>query len=215
MQLSKLSLGIIKLINRKYDNQSISESLDIKTTIDICKIYNDKNENIESISLTDIKLSSPDFIKGSPQKKLKTKFNSKKDTAIYSSDFQKKYAFFIRIIYSCLKMNIEIFTETTDSIIIKNNYKLIKTLESKKKELIKKHINVLDAQYKNPTKYIDDNYNLFFTDNNLKINMIDNILKSLRKLINLDIFNESDNLFTLIVPYFYKYTEYIEEYNVQ
>lgn len=210
MQLSRMSMGIIKIIDKEYSEFMDDDCLDLIQIKNICNLYKTKSNNkaIESISLTEIQFSSPEF------KKINTKANKKKNQnqILVSEEFTKKYAFFIRIMYACLKMDVEIFNISTVIVTIKNNYQVIRALEARKKQLLTDHINILKLQYKNSAQHIDKNYENYCANFLTKIKIIDKITIGLNKLIKANILEKTDNLLTLILPYFYTYTEFIEEY---
>lgn len=211
MELSRMSMGIIKIIEKQYSEFMDDDCLDIIRIKDICNLYKPKSKNKTSlsVSLSEIQFSSPQF------KKINVKENRKKNQneILVSEEFTKKYTFFIRIMYSCLKINVDIFNINSTIITIKNNYQLIKALDTRKKQLLVDHINILKLQHKNSTKEIDVNYETYCTNFLTKIKIIDKITGALHKLIKFGIFEKTDNLLTLILPYFYTYTDFIEEYN--
>lgn len=208
MEISRMSMGIIKIIDELYGDIVNNECIDINQIKDICNLYKNKSKINTSVSLTDIEFSSPYFTK------MTTKVNKKNQVDILKSDeFGKKYAFFVRIMYSCLKMNIEIFDNKNNVITLKNNYQMIKSLENKKKNLIMDHLSVLKSQYKNVTHRIGQEYESYYEDYITKIKIVDKIIVYINKLIYAAVFEKTDNLLSLILPYFYTYTEYIEEYN--
>lgn len=129
-----MALGIIKILNKYYYQYIDDECLDIVQIKNICNLYKIKkniNSN-DSISFSDIKFSSPDFVKhnynNAQTQTKKTQFDLLK-----TDEFYKKYAFFIKILYACLKINIELFDINNNILTLKNNYQLLKTLELKKK----------------------------------------------------------------------------------
>jgi len=209
MEISRMSIGIIKNIDRMYSKFLDDECLDIIQIKNICNLYKIKPGTINnSISLSEINFSSPEF------KKIYSKTNKKHQADILkSNEFVKKYAFFIRILYACLKIDIELFNTGDDILTLKNNYQLIKSLESKKKQLIAEHVSILKNQHKNISQKIDSTYETFYETYIMKIKIIDKILGSINKLIKFGVLEKTDNLLTLILPYFYTYTEFIEEYN--
>lgn len=209
MELLRMSAGIIKIINNKYSDYVDDECLDIIQIKNICNLRKSKPNLPNSISLEEIQFSSPKL------KKIKNiKPTKKNQTDILKSDeFNKNYTFFIRIIYACLKIEVELFNFDDDILTLKNNYQLLKSLEQKKKKLIAEHILILKNQYKNSSKEISSDYSDYYAGYIIKVRIIDKIIGSINKLIKLEIFEKTDNLFTLILPYFYTYTKYIEEYN--
>src|ERR1700733_317892 len=205
MELPSMSLNIISMIDKKYTK--ISECLDVIQIKNICNLYKNKHISNHSITLSEIKLSTPEFTRAK-FKKVKSA-----DDILKTEDFQKKYAFFIRMVYACLKIGVEIFDDDDTLITLKNNYQLIKSIELKKKKLIYQHIELLKTYYKNPSELFSKEYRNYFDKHITKIDILEKIYKLILKLIDTDIFCKTDNLFSLILPYFYRYNEYIEEYN--
>ena len=208
MELSCISKSIIKIIDEKYSDFFDEECLDITQIKNICNLYKVKLEDHNSIELNDINFSSPNF------EKYNSKSQTKKQTEILKSkEFTEKYSFFIKQLYACLKMNIEIFNIYDGIVTLKNNYQLIKALETTKKEIINDHQVVLKNQHKNISRLLDQKYEIFVHNYIRRIKIIDKISISISKLIQNEVFDKTDNLLTLILPYFYSYSEFIEEYN--
>ncbi|XWV26553.1 hypothetical protein QJ857_gp0514 [Tupanvirus soda lake] len=208
MELSRMSLGITKIIDKQYSEFIDDECLDIIQIKNICNLYKVKTTSHNSVNLSEINFSSPEF------KKISSKTQKKNQADVLKSDeFLKKYAFFIRTIYACLKINVDIFDVNGGIVTLKNNYQLLKSLETKKKQLIAEHLNILKMQYKNASQKIGNDYENYFNSYITKIKIIDKITAAINKLINGGVFDKTDNLLTLILPYFYTYTEFIEEYN--
>ncbi len=110
--------------------------------------------------------------------------------------------------YSCLKLDIEIFNFDSNNLAtIKNNYQLLKSIESSKKKYIGDHIEILKSNQKKLLLTDMTAYEQYIKSDYLVK------MKILNKLIGwISIFETNDNLFSLILPYFYTYTQYIEEY---
>lgn len=203
-----MSLSILKFIDGKYDKKYTNEEcLDIRQIKDICNLYKTKQNNTNSINLSEIQLSTPNFKKNN-----KTNKKNRMDT-LKSPEFLKKYTFFIKIMYSCLKMDVELFDIDSNILTLKNNYHVLKSLEVQKKNLITEHVEILKTQYKNVSNPIPASYDIFYKKYITKIKIIDRIIYSINKIIKAGICDNTDNLLTLILPYFYTYTEIIEEYN--
>lgn len=208
MELSNMSLGIIKIINKRYEEYIDDDCLDVIQIKNICNLYKVKTKTPTSVSLTEINFSSPEF-----KKITNTKDKKKQAEILKSVEFTKKYAFFVRILYACLKIDVEIFDISNDIPTLKNNYQLIKSLESKKKSLIADHVAVLKNQYKNISQKIGEEYETYTKNNLDKIKIIDKIIGFINKLVKNNVFEKTDSMLSLILPYFYAYTEFIEEYN--
>lgn len=208
MSIEKMAVDIVKIIDKNYEEYIDDDCLDVSHIKNICNLYKTKSNISHSVSIDDINFSSPEF------KRMTTIKEARRHTDILKSgEFVKKYRFFIRIIYFCLRIDIEIFNIDNDIITLKNNYQLIKAFEAKKKSLIANHIEILRNQYKNITMHIGEDYDLYVEEQMSKLKMIDKIMMYINKLIKAQVFGKTDNMLTLILPYFYKYTEYIEEYN--
>src|SRR5436190_2085244 len=104
MELARMATGIIKIIDKEYDQHVDDECLDIIQIKNICNLYKTKNNSVNSISLSEISFSSPEF------KKVANKIDKKNQAGVLKSEeFVKKYSFFIKNLYACLKMGITIF----------------------------------------------------------------------------------------------------------
>jgi hypothetical protein len=209
MELSRMSVLITKMIDIEYRqyNDNDNECLDIIQLKNICNLYKTKGSSTNSISLHSIVFSSPEF------QKINKTSQKKQIDILKTPEFQKKYSFFIRVIFCCLKISITIFDIKDNVITMKNNYQLIKALELGKKKLIEQHMNILKQQHKHISQKINPDYDEYFHDYLIKVKLIDKISSSITKLIDTNILTKTDNLFSLVLPYFYKYDEFIEEYN--
>lgn len=208
MEITRMSSGITKIINERYADFIDNECIDIVQIKNICNLYKNKNKskNIKSITLSELIISSPD-LKKTVSRKSKNQYSILK-----TEEFEKKYNFFVKIIYSCLKMNIDIFDVNENVLTLKNNYELNKALVTKKKQILLEHMSYLKKYYKKVSQEVDTEYESYVMEYITKIKIIERIKKSINKLINTGVLSKSDNMLTLILPYFYKYTEFIEQY---
>uniref|UniRef100_A0A6G6AAX5 Uncharacterized protein n=1 Tax=Borely moumouvirus TaxID=2712067 RepID=A0A6G6AAX5_9VIRU len=194
-------------MSKKYNLYKSNECFDIMQIKNICNLYKMKNQSNESVRLSEINLSSPEF------KSFDPKINKNNPEILKSTEFSKKHSFFIRVIYACLKIGVELFNDGDEFVILKNNYQLIKSLENKKKQIINEHIAILKTQYKLADQKVSQNYDIFLKQYTMNIRIIDKIMSSVNKLIDSGVVEKTDTLLSLILPYFFTYTEYIEEYN--
>jgi hypothetical protein len=209
MKLSNMICEILSIINRKYSKYKKEECFDITQIKTFCKLHKQKNldnvANDSTVSLTDINFSSPDIKKIKPCTKSKqSSFN------INTPEFMRVYSLFIKILYSCLILEVDIFHEDDSGddnnfVTLKNNYQLIRSINICKKKYIGDHIDVLNKQKKNAVINIIS-YEKYVNEYLCKIKILDKLCRWI------SIFEKNDNLFSLILPYFYTYTEYIEEY---
>lgn len=207
METSRMSANIVKILNKHFAKYIRNECFDIIQIKNICNLYNNSTGKNSSITLSEINFSSPEFTKYNHT------VNKNHLDILKTQEFIKKHAFFIKVMYACLKLNLEIFFLEEEFITLKNNYEIIKTLESTKKQLIHEHINILKSQYKDVSKKISDNYDDYLNDYLIKIKIIDKIHALINGLIKSNILESQDNLLSLILPYFFTYPEFIEEYN--
>ena len=201
-------MSIIKILDKQYNSNINNECLDIAQIKNICNLYKTKNPPADNVSLSDLDLSSPDFKKTTSKSSKKSQ-----EDVLKSQEFIKKYSFFIRTVYACLKLDINLFDTNSNILTLKNNYQLVKSIEARKKQLISEHLTVLKTQYKNISLKIGDDYDLYSKNYITKIKIMDRLLGSINKLVQFNVFEKTDNLLTLILPYFYTYTEFIEVYN--
>lgn len=206
-----MSIGIIKMIDKDYSE--FKECLDLAQIINICKLYKIKNNNSTSIGLSDIELNSPDFKFIDKNKINGSKSKKGQSDILKSKEFVKKYSFFIRIIYACFKINVEMFDINDNILTLKNNYQLVKSMKQKKKLIIDDHIQILKEYQTDLSKKIGNKYNSYVTTFLNKIKIIDKITGYIDRLVESKVLDKTDNLLTLILPYFYTYTEFIEEYH--
>lgn len=221
MELSQMACKIITTIDNRYGNKDTSEGgkdgteeyLDIKQIKEICGLYEIKKNYNKKISLDDINFSSPEFQGQAEFQRGTANANTKNTMDILESEqFYKRYAFYIKTLYACLKLDVDIFDLSDDVLTLKNNYYMIKTLEKKKREIIEDNIKILKVYSKNILKKMDEKYEQYSVTAINKIKLVDKIMKSIKKLIENDVFEKTDNLSSLILPYFYVKAEFIERY---
>lgn len=208
MDIPSMTNGIIKMIDKNCRVKYVNECLDVIQIKNICKLYDTREQAIKDVSLSEIDISSPEF------EKMDKKYKKMQiENILKSNRFVKKYSFFIKIIYSSLKLDVNIFNIKDDVVTLKNNYQLIKSLERKKKQIIMEHISILKMHHKKISQIMGPEYEKYCENCIAKIKIIDRIISLLNKLIHHEVLKNTDNLLTLILPYFYVYTDFIEEYN--
>lgn len=193
---------IIGTISNDYKTQIEKENVDVIQLISICKLSTKSASTLKNIKLSDIQFSSPDFTRTSKDSSL---------TNISSPDFKKKHSFIIRVIYSCLKIGVEIFDIINNACIFKNIYWLIKSLEKTKRSIISDQIDFLNDHRKNPKSDFLTKYQKEVNDLITKIKLLDRIVLLLNEIVTLGILDSKDSLISMILPFFY--SKYIEEYN--
>ena len=206
MDLATIIANIICVLDKKYAEHD--DCIDIKQLRKICALYNTKKTRKTTGRIDDIEFSTPDYSKIDPKKckdKKKTGKNNRVDSDLNTPEFKKVYTLFVKIVYTCFELNITILDDTDDAYVLKNNYCLLKAIKLAKKKLVIEHIDRLSKDKK--TADIDiDAYEKYASSYISKLKICD-------KLIGwIDLFEKEDNLFNLILPYFYTYNKYIEEY---
>lgn len=205
MKISVMIPEILNIIDTKYP-KNVKDCMDIQRIKTFCSLFKPKsksnsnsNSNYKNIAIIDIALSSPDISKI-------TKNNQSKNNKLNSPEFHKIYSFFIKLLYACLKLDIEIFDINDKYCVIKNNYNLIKSIEACRKKIINDHIDILQKQLKKISLSVINEYEIYTIEYVSKLKIFDKLVRWVNLL------EKNDNLFSLILPHFYTYTEYIEEY---
>lgn len=199
MDLSTIISNIICVLDTKYADHD--DCIDIKQLRKICALYNPKKIRKPVGSVDDIEFSTPDYSKIEPKKGKKEKVKCD----INTPEFKKVYTLFVKIVYTCFELNVSIFDDRDEAFIMKNNYCLIKAIKTTKKAMIQDHISKLSQQKKTGALEMNE-YETYSSTFISKMKICD-------KLIGwIELFDTSDNLFNLILPYFYTYNKYIEEY---
>lgn len=201
-----MATEIKKIIDNTFQEIDVDDCIDITQIKSMCNLYQNKNSENIVISIGDIIFNSPEYTKNFCK-------NINKKNILESNEFIRTYTFFLKIIYACLKIEVEIFDIGNDIVTLKNNYQLMKALKNKKKELICEHINILKNQIKKFHYELSDDYILFNSQFISKIKVIDKISYYIDKIIKSEKSYKTSNLLSLLLPYFYKYAEFIEEYN--
>jgi len=98
MAVSRMSMGIIKLIDQQYNEYGDGDCLDIIQIKNICNLYKVKSSvRNDSVSLSDITFSSPELKSEEFNNVIKPNNKNQADI-LKSQEFIEKYTFFIRII---------------------------------------------------------------------------------------------------------------------
>lgn len=207
MDLSFVSGEIIALIKTKYAEYLDEDCVDLMQIINICQLYRSEYpaEQLNcSASLGDLQITTPKF--------KRYKRNSR-HRILQSDKFCLKYSFFAKIMFACLKIDVDLFDITDDIVTMKNNYYLLKALDQRRKMLIVEHIALLKTQYKNTDNIVStEKYETYVNSFIAKLKIIEKIGSHIKKLIQTNVFKQTDNMLSLLLPFFYVYHEYIEEY---
>lgn len=207
MDLSLVSGEIIALIKTKYAAYLDEDCIDLIQIINICQLYRSEypTEQLNcSASIRDLQITTPTFkrYKKNPRQRI-----------LQSDKFCAKYSFFAKILFACLKIDVDLFDITDDIVTMKNNYYLLKALDQRKKMLMVEHIALLKTQCKNKDNIVTtEKYETYVNSFIAELKIIEKIGSYIKKLIQASVFKQTDNMLSLLLPFFYVYSEYIEEY---
>jgi hypothetical protein len=207
-KITKMASAIITILKRDYD----LESLDVKQIVDFCSLYEETNHK-SSRRKKHMDESTEEIIFSSPQFEKITRKTPKHNLSIESEEFVKKYSFFTKIIYACLRLDVKIFQETSSGEILKNIHQMVKAIEARKKTLINEHIDILRSHFQNPEEDIGEDYVSYLTSYTKKIKILQDIRNTIKKLYERSILSKNDNMISLLVPYFYTRIKCIERYS--
>ena len=202
MDVTAESNGIIKYLKRKYPKYIKSKCIDINNIINICEM-NNAPDDADTVELDEIEFSSPDFAS-------QAKYD---EQAIKTTEFKKRCVLFTKLLYACIKIGTRIIEKTDGIAILKNNYKLCSSLRKTRRNIIAEHIQELTYYSNNPKVEMGEMYPEYLKEFNAKIYIVDKITRTIESLVKDKVLKNSDTLLTLILPYFFIYIKYIEEYN--
>ena len=205
LQTDIMKKYILNYVNKNYKSYIKNDCFDIVQLKNICMLYKLDSDDIDSISLDDVVISSPCF------KKISNKKNNK-ENIIESNEFKQRYKFFIKIMYALIKLNIEIFDIDDDILTMKNNFNILKSIDDSKKKMTIKHINELKKINKYSGLFTGSPFEKNISDYVKKMKILDKIIRYFDSIISNNIIRKTDSLLTLLLPFFYKYIECIEEY---
>lgn len=192
MQLEHMAYRTLMYLN---DQTHLQASQDMQHLKIICQIKASKESVSESASIErDLNIETPAF----------TKIQS----IMNKQEFKERYAFFIRIVYSCLKLEIELFDKHG---VIKNNQMLIREINAMKRIMIDEHIKLLSNQKSNIHPMFFANYEEYARLFVKKIRLADNITRVYAKLIELEHIKLTDNLLNLVLSYLFRSRKHIIE----
>lgn len=203
IKIDSISNDIMTILKSKYRKYIKLNCTDIIRIIDICKL-NTSESNVKKINLSEIILESPNLTDVQVEKQIK---NIRKNKS-----FLKYSDVVLRAIHVCLKLDVEIFEITDDDVLLKNNHRLISSIDNRKKVLIAEHIKQLQTYSKN-SKLVMTNYMSYNNKFICEINLLEQVKKNIENIVSRKICKNSDTVLTLVLPFFYIYQEYIEVYS--
>lgn len=208
MKITKMASSIVTILERDHD----MESLDVKHIVDFCLLYEDADKPTKR-RRRDAEGSPEEMAFSSPHFEQITRKTPKRNISIDSEEFEKKYSFFTKIIYACLRLDVKMFQETTSGEILKNNYQMIKAIEARKKQLVGEHMEILKTHYRNPCEEVGEEYVFYLTSYTKKIKILQDVRSAIQKLADRSILSMNDCMISLLVPYFCVRIKCIERYS--
>jgi len=190
MSLAQMAERILKILHKKYPRIQGSDIEHLKI---ICRAEAKQDVGVPLQTFSEINFSSPLFL---PDRSVK--------------EYTHRTQFIIKVVYVCLRLDVDIFTVQDDGITILNIHNLVKVLSSARRRLLTEHIQML-KQYQHQN--LDDNYLSYHASFVPKVRLVERIIYVLEKLVSQGVLRYQDNLLTLILPYHYHFNEYIEDYN--
>lgn len=133
--------------------------------------------------------------------------------SLKSPEFINKYAFFIRVVYICIRLEIPIFvSHKSGALVLASHRELKAAIYLRKKKLLEDHILVLKRQHRAHAIDYTDEYLPFYQSFQREIDAIHKILRNIDGIIAKKIASEQDNLLTMLLPYFRAKERFIETY---
>ena len=114
MKITKMTSAIVNILKKEHD----CDSIDVKQICDFCTVYED--DDSKSRRRQESSSASIDFL--SPHFKKAEKKRTKRELNVNSSEFERKYSYFAKIIYASLRLGVKLFEETTYGEVLKNNH---------------------------------------------------------------------------------------------
>lgn len=198
VDMSIVTQAVKRKILRAYGDRL--DSNDVRQMLEICDLL--PVDHISSDS-PEIEIDSPLFGSSIEQ-------YEKTEELLNCTDFLRKYDYFMRLVYCLLKLKVPIFEENNACIVFIDNYRLMRSIEKTKQALIKAHILVLNAEYKNPKSSLTNDYENY-SDHFIKtVRQLDRVRQTMAKLIDQQIWTNGDTLMSLVLPYLYRYVKIVE-----
>lgn len=192
-------------LNKQYPNKKKSSS-DLKDLHFLINLYDSNNsDQIDEIS-SEVDITAP----------INTS-NQSQEEIIKSDNFIKRYKVFLKIIFSALLINVEIFKIYRDNQVFMNLYDMKNSFLKRKKKILHDVINNINDNTKILKDLLEikyDNYEKIFSYSITQIKVIDKVVSIINKLINMKLLLETDSIISLIMPFFYKYETFIETYTM-
>lgn len=139
------------------------------------------------------------------------------DDILKSTNFMKRYHVFLKIIFSALLINVSLFKIYRDTEVFMNLYDMKNCFLKKKKTVLQDLTSQIDSNTKTLNTLLEFKYTEYqkiFSITTTQIKVIDKVVSIIDKLVEKKILKENESVITLIMPFFYKYQNYIETYTM-
>ncbi len=205
MSFTKYLSYVKDKLNKSYPNKKKSSS-DLKDLHFLINLYDvSSSDQIDEIS-SEVDITSPIDTSGRSQ-----------DEIIKSSNFIKRYKVFLKIIFSALLINVDIFKIYRDNQVFMNLYDMKNSFLKRKKKILQDVSNNINDNTKVLKDLLEvkyDSYEKIFLYSITQIKVIDKVVSIICKIIAMKLLSETDSIISLIMPFFYKYQDFIETYNM-
>lgn len=205
MKLDTMAKEIIRILDNNYSKYKNNN--DIILIKNICKLCDFEDIMDGSVKLEDVDISSPDFYNQTIKKR-----KNKNETI---NDFRKKHKFFIKIMYACLKTDVDLFNKSKKDdniIVIKNNMQLKRSINKTINKKVNEFIDISKKLKKNHDEL--DKYIAYMQNYEVVLKSLRRLDEVISKVLSDHKYLHEQNLNTLILPYFYREDDddIIEEY---
>ena len=187
-------------IQEELEQNHDTEATDIKRMINFCQLYPSNQISQSTSSDAEYLLESPTF--------------QKDRGGIRSSEFQNRYNYVIKIVYTMMRLDVPFYRVSGHSTVFCTMYQLDQNISDYKREIVAEHIKVLREQARHAE---EDDYTQYCQYNKMYLHALkiaERIRHLIRKALESGVLNKTDNLLTLLIPYFRKKEQYIEEYEI-
>lgn len=205
MNISKYLYHVNDKLTKLYPLKKKSSN-DLKDLYFLINLFDiTKNESLPELS-SEVDINSPIMAE-----------NKTKTEILKSDNFIKRYSVFLKIIFSALLMNVEIFKIYRDNQVFLNLYDMKNSFLKRKKKILQDIITYVDDNSKILKSLLDikhTDYQNIFAIALTQMKVIDKVISIINKLIDNNLLKETESIISLVMPFFYKYQDFIETYKI-
>lgn len=197
MQIAQYASSVQRRLIAKHADNIIDT--DIKQVLEICQLLDKDIDDSSPVAYFDSPSFSPTVIKyGSI------------DELFKDNNFVDKYEFFVKLMYTFLKLGIPLFDKINGKLIIKNNRRLVRSVIATKKKLLSDHARFIHSQYKKAEEDLSKDYDMIEDSFSSKVKLLDGMKNTLIHSIDKGVIKAENNPMSIILEYFYVYENVLE-----